>query len=88
MTTLWLFHDRLSLGWQHCSMWRRGGLCFHENGGRKSGECLDMTFVVRKFSFGVTIWGLGKLSWITRWLPAPKRSGYTVGWLPIGARDQ
>lgn len=83
----WLFHDKLYLGHLYCPRWKRGGLYLRENGGRKRGECLSITLTVGKHDFNVTFWGMGKVSWFTRWIPAPKRMGYHIGWEAKGAND-
>lgn len=85
--TVFLGKNAVSLSAHYYPMWQRGGLCFHENGGRTHGECLDMTITLWKFNLNVTIWGLRRLSWITKHIPRPDRSGYTIGWIPLGAVD-
>lgn len=67
--------------------WQRGGFCFRENGGRYADECLDMTIDVWKVTCTCTMWGLGRLSVLTRYLPRPRRGGYRIGWLPVGAAE-
>lgn len=84
---LWLFKDRLTLNAQYCPKWQHGGLCFHENGGRKASECLDMTLVLYKLNLGMTIWGLGRLSLLTRWIPCRRNGrGWVIGWLRLVER--
>lgn len=77
----------ITYGANYFPMWQRGGLCFHENGGRKSYECLDMTLVVWKFTLNLTIWNLGKVAPFMRFLPRHKSGrGYCIGLLPVGAK--
>ena len=73
----------ITIGVGYFPMWRRGGLCFHENGGRRQGECLDMTVNVWKFSFTLTVWGLP----VHIKIPLQKNGrGFCVGWFPLGAK--
>lgn len=85
---LWLFGDRLMLGIAYYPMWQHGGLCIYENGGRKSNECQDLSLVVGKVSFDVMIQPIGFVSLLTRWIPRPRKSGYSIGWYPLGAKDE
>jgi hypothetical protein len=75
----------ITFGIGYYPMWKRGGLCFHENGGRKDRECLDATLIIWKFTIGITIWGLGFLSKIARYIPVAENGrGFVVGRLPEG----
>lgn len=84
---VWLLNDRLLFSIHHCPLWQRGGLHFHENGGRTADQCLDITLVIGRTNYGMTIWRLGRLSWFTRRIPAPRaRWGYSFGIPPIGVK--
>lgn len=84
MSGLWLFNDRLTLGMQHCPMWQRGGLGFHDNRGRKPDEVFDITFFVGKVALCLTLWRIGRWHWLLKLLPAS--DCYFIK--PIGASDQ
>jgi hypothetical protein len=82
--TLWLFGDRLSLLALHCPDWPRGfRLYFHENGGRRRGECLDLNLSVGHVALAVTLWDMGAVSLLTRCIPAgPRGLGFAFGFHP------
>lgn len=81
--------SRVTLGAQYYPMWRRGGLCVHDNGGRLTTEVLDLTFNIWKFALWLTFWGVPPcLAWLIRWVPrGPQGRGYTIGWPARGAAE-
>ena len=75
----------ITYGTSYYPMWKRGGFCFHENGGRKDHECLDMSLIIGKRIFNMTIWNLGKSAKIIRYIPRAKGGrGFCIGFLPVG----
>jgi hypothetical protein len=84
--TLWLFRDRLSLSAHYCPMWRRGGLAFWDNGGRKENECLDLNACIGRWSLSLTLWQIRGWSRLLRFIPTGKNGrGLSLGWYPEGA---
>lgn len=61
-------------------------LHWRENGARKAEHTLDTTLAIGPWSFSLLIFRLGRLSWLTRWIPTPKRGysrnapGFLIGW--------
>lgn len=92
MGTLWLGkHETASISFQYCRPWRRGGLGFHENGGRRSNEVFDATLIVWKFCISFTLWGIRKWEPVFRFLPS-RRDGNLRGLqlmliTPVGPHD-
>lgn len=76
--TVSLFRGRLSLNAGYYPMWDKWQLSFHENGGRRAGDCLDITVEVGHVCLGVTIWGLGRLSRLVSWIPTRNGRGYWI----------
>ena len=86
--TVWLFDGRLSLSYQRCPMWSRGGFCYYDNGGRLSTHCYSASIVIGKRVFGLTLWRIGRWTLLLRWLPVGvKRDTLQIGWLPRGSQD-
>lgn len=82
-TRAWWIAPRITLCLGYYPLWRRFRLAIYENGGRQADEALDINWQAWRFTGSLTIWGLGRLSWLTRRLPAgPRGRGYTLGWLP------
>lgn len=80
---LWLNRGNLCLGVGFYPTWPRGfRLYFHENGGRRRDECLDVSLQVWRLNFNVTIFGMKRLGDVLRFVPAgPRRRGFKVGWV-------
>lgn len=69
--------------------WQRGGLCYHDNGGRKANECYSATLVVGKRSFSILVYPIGHWRLILRFLPVfGRRKTLSVGILPKGAKEE
>lgn len=77
---LWLFNRRLTLSAGYYPMWDTWKLSIGDNGGRQANECLDLNLNVWYFHAGLTVWGLGWLSWLTRWIPTRHKRGW---WLVV-----
>lgn len=73
----------------YCSRWRRGGLCYHDNGGRKRDECYSATIVIGKRLFSLLIAPINRWRWLLRWIPVfGRRKTLTIGILPKGRSDE
>jgi hypothetical protein len=64
----------------YCPNWDHPKLAFHENGGRRAFECLDLNWSIWRMVFSITIYNIGGLSRALRFIPTPDRSGYSIGW--------
>jgi hypothetical protein len=90
--THWLFNQRLSLSAQRCSDWPDGfRLYFHENGGRRANECLDVNLNVGRYALSVTLWQIGGWSRILRLIPDRRTAwgcceGFRFGFCPTADR--
>lgn len=65
---------------QYCRGWEYPRLHFHENGGRKANECLDLNWAIWKMAFSITIYNLGSWSRILKYIPTKEKLGYSIGW--------
>lgn len=67
--TLWLFNQRVTLSARYCPTWDRPMYYLTDNGGRKPDECLDINLTIWRFAMSLTIWGIGGLSTVLRYMP-------------------
>lgn len=82
------YGNRLTFTINSYPMWKRGGLCLRDNGGRLPKHCLDITLIVWKTDICLTIHPLGCLSKLIWWLPDGYRGrGLCFGLLPRGAAE-
>ena len=67
--TIWMFRNRVSVGMQYCGVWPRPMWYVSENGGRQYHECFDCSIVLGRVWLNLTVWGIGRLSKVLRFLP-------------------
>lgn len=82
--TPWLLNGNVSLSARHCPTWPAGfRLFFHENGGRRRNECLDLNLNVGKWALSLTFWGMRGLPLLIGWIPSgPRGRGFHFGRMP------
>jgi hypothetical protein len=73
------FRHRLSVSAYYCPNWERPLWFVSDNGGRHAHECLDLNAAIWRFLFGLTIWRIGALSRLLRFIPdGPRGRGHTL----------
>lgn len=72
---LWLFKGRLSLSAHYVAAWPHGHYALWNNGGRLANECFDLNAHLWRWSFSLTLWHIGRWSWLLYWLPDNDKIG-------------
>jgi hypothetical protein len=70
----------------YCPSWPQGRFTFHENGGRKRGECLDLNLTIGRVIFSIVWFNLRWLPALLRFVPTKPKSGFSFGFFPSSER--